>query len=84
MQGLETLSQLNGQANEDLSEREQQSLQDYPLSLRILAQDSGAHFWHTPAPFQTVSVLLADEPSLFHHFWMLAKSGFSCRSQGGV
>ncbi|KAK9917508.1 hypothetical protein WJX75_005138 [Coccomyxa subellipsoidea] len=39
--GLETLSQLNGQANEDLSEREQQSLQSYPLSLRILAQDSG-------------------------------------------
>lgn len=49
MQGLETLSQLNGQANEDLSEREQQSLQSYPLSLRILAQDSGVklrnHSW---------------------------------------
>ncbi|EIE22175.1 hypothetical protein COCSUDRAFT_55870 [Coccomyxa subellipsoidea C-169] len=41
LEGLETLSQLNGQANEDLSEREQQSLQDYPLTLRILAQDSG-------------------------------------------
>ncbi|CAL8467282.1 g6819 [Coccomyxa elongata] len=41
LEGLETLSQLNGQTHADLSEREQQSLQSYPLSLRILAQDSG-------------------------------------------
>jgi hypothetical protein len=41
MQGLETLNQLNGLANDDLSEREQQCLQSYPLSLRILGQASG-------------------------------------------
>lgn len=41
VQGLETLVRLNGKAKEDLSEREQSSLADYPLSLRILAQTSG-------------------------------------------
>ena len=41
VQGLETLVRLNGKAKEDLSEREQSSLAEYPLSLRILAQTSG-------------------------------------------
>ena len=41
MQGLETLVRLNGKAKEELSEREQSSLAEYPLSLRILAQTSG-------------------------------------------
>ena len=40
-QGLETLVRLNGKAKEDLSESEQSSLAEYPLSLRILAQTSG-------------------------------------------
>ena len=40
-QGLETLVRLNGKSKEDLSEREQSSLAEYPLSLRILAQTSG-------------------------------------------
>ncbi len=43
-QGLETLEQLNGKAKEDLSQSEQESLQEYPLSLRILAQSSGTLF----------------------------------------
>jgi hypothetical protein len=89
MQGLETLSQLNGQANEDLSEREQQSLQSYPLSLRILAQDSGvklsSHSWELRWPsLLSVRVwwlLVTAEPS---------KGGFcksapyGCRPQRGV
>ena len=41
LQGLETLEQLNGKVIEDLSNSEQGSLQEYPLSLRILAQSSG-------------------------------------------
>ena len=41
LEGLETLEQLNGRAREDLTDREQQSLQEYPLSLRILGQGSG-------------------------------------------
>ena len=41
VQGLETLARLNGKAKEDLSEREQSSLAEYPLSLRILGQTSG-------------------------------------------
>ena len=41
VQGLETLVRLNGKAKEELSEREQSSLAEYPLSLRILAQTSG-------------------------------------------
>lgn len=44
MQGLETLEQLNGKANEDLGQSEQDSLREYPLSLRILAQSSGMPF----------------------------------------
>ena len=44
LQGLETLEQLNGKANDDLSQSEQDSLQEYPLSLRILAQSSGMSF----------------------------------------
>ena len=41
LEGLETLEQLNGRAQEDLTSRERQSLQQYPLSLRILGQGSG-------------------------------------------
>ena len=42
LEGLETLEQLNGKARDDLSVQVQQHLQDYPLSLRILGQHSGA------------------------------------------
>lgn len=41
LEGLETLEQLNGKTKEELSQREQQSLQQYPLSLRILGRNSG-------------------------------------------
>jgi hypothetical protein len=42
LEGLETLETLNGRARAELSAREQQSILDYPLSLRILGQHSGA------------------------------------------
>ena len=41
LEGLETLEALNGSAREELTAQEQQSLQQYPLSLRILGQGSG-------------------------------------------
>ena len=51
LEGLETLEALNGRAREELTHQEQQSLQRYPLSLRILGQGSGVPCF-LPNPFR--------------------------------